>query len=115
MKKVIDMSDYVVIQDQSSGLGQIAVNQNVIDAIVKNVINQDESVHLEEIRGLKTAPSVQINDSVISISMKVRIQYGKDVESSCLNLKKDLENQLKLMVDYDNPIVEFNVVGFKFD
>jgi len=109
------MSDYVVIQDQDQGYGQIAVNQSVINAIVRNVIETDENVHLEEIRGLKTAPTIEIDDSVISISMKVRIQYGKDVESSCLNLKKKLENQLKLMVDYDNPIVEFNVVGFKFD
>lgn len=109
------MSDYVVIQDQDQGYGQIAVNQSVINAIVRNVIETDENVHLEEIRGLKTPPTIEIDDSVISISMKVRIQYGKDVESSCLNLKKKLENQLKLMVDYDNPIVEFNVVGFKFD
>ncbi|NMB19034.1 MAG: hypothetical protein GX984_06235 [Erysipelothrix sp.] len=109
------MSDYVVIQDQDQGYGQIAVNQSVINAIVRNVIETDENVHLEEIRGLKTQPTIEIDDSVISISMKVRIQYGKDVESSCLNLKKKLENQLKLMVDYDNPIVEFNVVGFKFD
>lgn len=109
------MSDYVVIQDQDQGYGQIAVNQSVVNAIVRNVIETDENVHLEEIRGLKTPPTIEIDDSVISISMKVRIQYGKDVESSCLNLKKKLENQLKLMVDYDNPIVEFNVVGFKFD
>ncbi len=109
------MSDYVIIQERSEGLGQIAVSQNVVNSIVRNVIEQDENVHLEEIRGLKTAPTVVINDTVISVSMKVRIQYGKDVESSCLNLKNNLERQLKLMVDYDNPIVEFNVVGFKFD
>ena len=109
------MSDYVIIQERSEGLGQIAVSQNVVNSIVRNVIEQDENVHLEEIRGLETAPTVVINDTVISVSMKVRIQYGKDVESSCLNLKNNLERQLKLMVDYDNPIVEFNVVGFKFD
>ena len=109
------MSDYLIIQERSEGLGQIAVSQNVVNSIVRNVIEQDENVHLEEIRGLKTAPTVVINDTVISVSMKVRIQYGKDVESSCLNLKNNLERQLKLMVDYDNPIVEFNVVGFKFD
>ena len=109
------MSDYVVIQETHAGLGQIAVNKSVINAIVRNVIEADENVHLEEIRGLKTAPTVLINDSVISVSMKVRIKYGKDVKSSCLNLKHELENQLKLMVDYDNPVVEFNVVGFKFD
>lgn len=109
------MSDYVVIQERSEGLGQIAVNQSVVNAIIKNVIDQDENVYLEETRGLKTSPTVVIQDSMISISMKVRIQYGKDVESSCLNLKTNLENQLKLMVDYDNPIIEFNIVGFKFD
>ena len=71
------MSDYVVIQDQDQGYGQIAVNQSVINAIVRKVIETDENVHLEEIRGLKTPPTIVIDDSVISISMKVRINMVK--------------------------------------
>ena len=109
------MTDYVIIQKENVGLGQIAISHNVVDHIVREIIDKDEHVFLDEIRGLKTAPEVQLDGKEISISMKVRVQYGKNVEESCRNLQKELQQQLELMVDYHNPKVEFNVVGFKFD
>ena len=109
------MSDYVVIQKESIGLGKIAISISVINHIVNEVINRDKSVFLDEIRSIKTAPIIKMDEKSLSITLKVRIQYGKNVEVSCRNLQRELTEQLQLMVDYHNPKIEFNVVGFKFD
>lgn len=109
------MADYVVIQKESVGLGKISISQSVINHIVNEVVNRDKSVFLDEIRSIKTAPVIKLDEKDLSIMLKVRIQYGKNVEIACRNLQRELTEQLQLMVDYHNPKIEFNVVGFKFD
>lgn len=109
------MKDYILIQNSDEGLGQIAVSKNVINDIVLNAIENDKNISLDEIRGIKTAPVVVFNEDDIVIDLKVRVQYGQDVEKSCLALQNELRKQLALMVEYHNPVINFNVVGFKFN
>lgn len=109
------MKDYLLIQDKNDGLGQIAISTSVINEIIQTAIDQDKNIFLDEIRGLKTAPVIEYKNNDLEILLKVRVQYGQDVEKSCVTLQKELINQLELMVDYHNPLINFNVVGFKFD
>ncbi len=109
------MKDYLLIQDTNQGMGQIAVSFSVINEIINNAIDQDKNIFLDEIRGIKTAPVVELKGEDLNILLKVRVQYGQDVEKSCRTLQNELVKQLELMVDYHNPIINFNVVGFKFD
>lgn len=109
------MKDYLIIQDKQQELGQIAISTSVVNEIILNTIDQDKNIHLDEIRGLKTIPVVELSEESLNILLKVRVQYGQDVESSCKNLREELRKQFELMLDYHNPIINFNVVGFKFD
>lgn len=109
------MKDYLLIQSKDEGLGQIAISTSVINEIIQTAIDQDKNIFLDELRGLKTAPAIEFKNNVLEIILKVRVQYGQDVEKSCNNLQKELIKQLELMVDYHNPVINFNVVGFKFD
>lgn len=109
------MKDYLLIQETDEGMGQIAISLSVINEIVNNAIDRDKNIFLDEIRGIKTAPVVEFKEDDLTIGLKVRVQYGQDVEKSCRALQDELVKQLELMIDYHNPIINFNVVGFKFD
>ena len=109
------MKDYLLIQEKNEGLGQIAISTSVINEIIQTAIHQDKNVFFDEIRGLKTTPTIDFKDNNLEVLLKVRVQYGQDVEKSCVSLQKELIKQLQLMVDYHNPVINFNVVGFKFD
>jgi uncharacterized alkaline shock family protein YloU len=109
------MTDYVLIQNESIGLGKISISKSVINHIVNEVINRDKSVFLDETRSYKAAPVIKIEGKTLSIALKVRVQYGKNVEVACRNLERELTEQLQFMVDYHDPNIQFNVVGFKFD
>lgn len=109
------MKDYLLIQDTNTGLGQIAVSYTVISEIVTNVIDQDKNVFFDEIRGIKSSPTITLNEEGLSVFLKVRIQYGQDVEKSIHKVQTELRNQLELMVGYHDPVLNFSVVGFKFN
>lgn len=110
-----NMTDYVVIQNENIGLGKIAISKSVINHIVNEVINRDKCVFLDETRSYKVAPVIKVDGKKLSIALKVRVQYGKNVEVSCRNLERELTEQLQFMVDYHDPNIQFKVVGFKFD
>lgn len=109
------MTDYVLIQSGNIGMGQIAISKSVISHIVNEVINRDKSLFLDETRSYKAAPIIKVEGKTLSITLKVRVQYGKNVEVACRNLERELTEQLQFMVDYHDPKINFNVVGFKFD
>ncbi len=109
------MKNYLIIQEEHEEMGQIAISMSVINDIINNAVTMDEYVHFDEIRGIRTPADVTLNEDGLIIDLKVRVQYGQDVESSCANLQEEIRKQLELMVDYHNPVINFNVVGFKFD
>lgn len=109
------MKNYLIIQKEDQEMGQIAISMSVINDIITNAVMLDENVHFDEIRGIKTPADVELGDNGLVIDLKVRVQYGQDVEASCANLQEEIRKQLELMVDYHNPVINFSVVGFKFD
>ena len=109
------MSDYILVQEKEMGLGQISISNAVVTSIIKNVVDAVDHVYLEETRSLKSTPLVKFEEGNVHINLRVRVKYGQNVESSCLALQKELQQQLELMVDYRNPIINMNVVGFRFN
>ncbi|AMC93329.1 hypothetical protein AOC36_04865 [Erysipelothrix larvae] len=108
------MSDYLVIQGVDTGLGSVKVSNTVVDSIVRQVIDESTSVFLDETRTIKAAPILNIAEDALQIVLKVRVKYGEDVEHSCTDLQKNLTEALELMLDYRNPDIIINVVGFRF-
>lgn len=109
------MSDYILVQEKEMGLGQISISNAVVTSIIKNVVDSVDHVYLEEARSLKSTPLVKFEAGNVHINLRVRVKYGQNVESSCLALQKELQQQLELMVDYRDPIINMNVVGFRFN
>lgn len=107
-------NDYVLIQAQDDGLGQIAVSNNVINHIVMITVSESKFVFFDD-GSTKKSLSIKNTGSQLNIDLKVRIQYGKDVDRVCKKLQEELQRNIELMVDYKSTEVNINVVGFKFN
>ena len=107
-------NEYVLIQAQGDGLGQIAVSNSVINHIVAITVNESEFIFFDD-GNIKKSLSVKTTQNHLSIDVKVRIKYGKDVDRICKKLQEDLQRNLELMVDHQANEINLSVVGFKFN
>ena len=104
-------NEYVLIQAQGDGFGQIAVSNNVINHIVEITMDENEFIYFDE--SVKKSLNVT-NKEGLFIDLKVRIQYGQNVDKICKKLQEDLQRSIELMVEYKNSVINLNVVGFRF-
>ncbi|HKM23801.1 MAG TPA: Asp23/Gls24 family envelope stress response protein [Erysipelothrix sp.] len=104
-------NEYVLIQAQGDGYGQIAVSNNVINHIVEITMDENEFIYFDE--SVKKSLNVT-NKEGLFIDLKVRIQYGQNVDKICKKLQEDLQRSIELMVEYKNSVINLNVVGFRF-
>lgn len=107
-------NEYVLIQDQTEGLGQIAVSNNVINHIVQISVQENEYVFFEDNVGKKSL-NVKNDGSHVDIDLRVKVKYGKDVERVCRNFQNELQRNIELMVELTNITININVVGFIFN
>ncbi|CAM4223955.1 Asp23/Gls24 family envelope stress response protein [Erysipelothrix inopinata] len=107
-------NEYVLIQPQSEGLGQIAVSINVINHIAAITVNESKYVFFEDGTGKKSL-SVTSENGHAKVDLKVRVQYGRDVERVCRGLQDELHRSIATMVDFDDVDINISVVGFKFN
>lgn len=105
-------NEYVLIQAQGDGHGQIAVSGNVINHIVEITMDENEFIYFDD--SLKKSLSVKNTDEGLYIDIKVRIQYGQNVDKICKKLQEELQRTIELMVEYKDTIININVVGFRF-
>lgn len=105
-------NEYVLIQSQGDGLGQIAVANNVINHIVEITVDENEFVFFDD--SIKKSLTVTDLDKGLVVDLKVRIQYGQNVDKICKKLQEELQRSIELMVEYKNTTVNVNVVGFRF-
>ncbi|QIK70059.1 Asp23/Gls24 family envelope stress response protein [Erysipelothrix sp. HDW6C] len=107
-------NEYVLIQNKADGFGQIAVSNNVFNHIVAITVNENKNIFFEDGTGKKSL-SVSNANGHVNIDLKVRIQYGKDVERVVKALQDELRRNIEMMVDFKNTTINVNVVGFKFN
>lgn len=107
-------NEYVLIQAKGDGLGQIAVSNNVINHIVMITVNESKYVFFDD-GNVKKSLSIKNTGTSLVVDLKVRVQYGKDVDRVCKKLQEELQRSIELMVDYKSTEVNLNVVGFKFN
>lgn len=105
-------NEYVLIQAQGDGFGQIAVSNNVINHIVEITVGENEFIYFDE--SVKKSLNVKNKDEGLFIDIKVRIQYGQNVDKICKKLQEELQRSLELMVEYRNSIINIHVAGFRF-
>lgn len=107
-------NEYVLIQAQGDGLGQIAVSNSVINHIVAITVEESEFIFFDD-GNIKKSMSLSTTNNHLNLNLKVRVKYGKDVDRVCKKLQEDLQTNLELMVDYKATEINLNVVGFKFN
>ncbi|AZK44310.1 Asp23/Gls24 family envelope stress response protein [Erysipelothrix piscisicarius] len=107
-------NEYVLIQNEKTGFGQIAISNNVINHIVQITVNENDAIFFEDGSGKKSL-IVSNENGHVNVDLKVRVKYGKDVERVCRALQNDLQRNIELMVDFSNTSININVVGFKFN
>ena len=104
-------SNYVLIQEKETGLGQIAVAQSVIEHIVSLAVVENGHLFLAH----KKAVDLENKDGQLVVNLELRVQYGQDVDQVCHDFQEYLERNLELMIDYKNTEINISVIGFKFD
>ena len=107
-------NEYVLIQAKGDGLGQIAVSNNVINHIVEITVKESEFIYFDD-GSLKKSLAVNIDENNLKVDLKVRVQYGKDVDRTCKILQEELQRNIELMVDYKSTEINLSVVGFRFN
>lgn len=105
-------NEYVRIQSQGDGLGQIAVSNNVINHIVEITMGENDFIFFDD--SVKKSLTVSSKEDGLFIDIKVRIQYGQNVDKICKKLQEELQRSIELMVEYKNTTVNLHVVGFRF-
>lgn len=108
--------EYVLIKhDHSQNYGQIAVSKSVIERIVVISIDEVEGVVLVD-RSFTTTPiSIKLAKSQLSITVEVKLDYGKKVEEVCEKLQSKILQTIELMIGYKLAIVDIKVSGFTFN
>lgn len=107
-------NEYVMIQQRSEGLGQIAVSNNVFNHIVAIVVSETKHVFFDDGTGKKSL-LVRNAEGNVYIDLKVRVQYGHDVERVIKALQTDIQRSIEMMVDFKEVMINVSVVGFKFN
>ena len=107
-------NEYVLIQNKDEGLGQIAVSNNVFNHIVVITVSENKHVFFEDGTGKKSLTVNNANGHV-TIDLKVRVQYGQEVERAIKALQAELQRSIEMMVDFDDVTINVHIVGFKFN
>lgn len=107
-------NEYVSIKDKKDGLGQIAISNNVFNHIVSIVVQENKSVHFDDGSSKKSLVITNANGHV-TITIKVRVQYGNDVERVIKSLQNELHTTITTMVEFSAFTIDVQVVGFKFN
>ncbi len=107
-------NEYVLIQEKNDGFGQIAVSNNVFNHIVAITVAENKHIFFEDGTGKKSL-SVSNANGHVNIDVKVRVQYGQDVERVVRALQDELRRNIEMMVDFSSVTINVNVVGFKFN
>lgn len=107
-------NEAIVIQPKEEGYGQIVISDRVIHHIVMITVNEARHIFFEDGTG-KRSISIRNKNNVMNIEIKVRVQYGQNVDKECQKLQSNLQRNLELMIDYKHPVINISVVGFKFN
>lgn len=104
-------NEYILIQEKTEGMGQIAVNRSVVEHIVTQTVREDKHIFLAH----KKAVNIENLNGHIEINIEVRVQYGQNVDKSCQMLQETLQQNLELMIDYKETTINLSVIGFRFN
>lgn len=107
-------NEYVLIKEKQDALGTIAISNNVFHHIVQISVNENKAIYFDDGSGKKSL-NITNNNGRVSIVIKVRIQYGNDVERVVKSLQNELHSLITTMVDFNDFTVNVQVVGFKFN
>ena len=92
-------------------LGKMHIKKDVFHSIVMLAVQEEKRALIEK-KGLKHIIDVNIKDNQLSISMDVKIHYGKNVNDVCKSIQDKVNYQIEQMTGLTAKKVDVNVVGF---
>lgn len=107
-------NEYVLMKEKRDNLGTIAISNNVFNHIVSISVNENKNIHFDDGSGKKSL-IITNNNGHVTVNLKVRVQYGKDVERVVKSLQNELHSLITTMVDFSDFTINVQVVGFKFN
>lgn len=103
-----------IVNPKGESLGKIVISDTVLQHIVVVAIQDLKHVFFEDGSGKKSISLNKVNKNLV-VDVKIKVQYGQNVEKTCEKVQESLTQTLDLMVDCPNPIINVTVTGFKFN
>ncbi len=99
--------------------GKIGLNRQVFGLIAKNTIEECEDVSIDpnsrNFFSFGKGPIIcDLNNGKISISVEVKVKYGKNVNRTTRQLQQRIVNAIANMCDVQVSAVNVKVVGIDF-
>ncbi len=105
--------DYVVLNENSSSNGMIAINKSVFQSVAE--ISVDEVENAVRIPDTRLSRSVQakIEKGRLLISADIKVKYGANVNATAELLQNKIYENILFMTGYKAQDVTVNVTGFE--
>lgn len=105
---------------QNSINGNILMNAQVFDEIVKKTVKQLDGVSLDaskgiQIPGTKALATCTIKDNVVYIRLSVSIKYGVNISKKTKEVQEAIATNIKDLTDVDVNHIDIEVESIDFE
>ncbi|MBO6047732.1 MAG: Asp23/Gls24 family envelope stress response protein [Erysipelotrichaceae bacterium] len=99
--------------------GNLMMNVQVFDIIIKRVVTEAENVSLDTSKGFsmsgsKNLVNCTIRDNEVYITLHLKMKYGTNISAETKFLQKKLADQIKEITNVDVKSIDINVEGIVF-
>ncbi|MBQ2310023.1 MAG: Asp23/Gls24 family envelope stress response protein [Erysipelotrichales bacterium] len=102
--------EYIQInKDESDGI--VAISTPVLESIATLALEEDKGIHLA---GKENKVYCRIQNNTLSVYAKVKLDYGRNVASTCESAQRRVRDAIYQMTDIPCDDVSIDVVGFVF-
>jgi Uncharacterized protein conserved in bacteria len=106
--------------DQGTVNGNILMNVQVFDVIVKKTVNEMKNVSIDtskgfQIPGTKAVVSCSIKENDVYINIHVRIKYGVNISKTTVEIQKKIATAIKQMTGVNVQHINIAVDNIDFE
>lgn len=106
--------EYIAVK-QKHELGLIALSKSVFETIAQIVVEEDESLMLNDpVNPFKDSLNCKIQNDQLILSVDVKVKYDVNVKAACAKLQDKIYENIAHMTDYTPDVIDVKVVGFVF-
>ncbi|MDD6467788.1 MAG: Asp23/Gls24 family envelope stress response protein [Erysipelotrichaceae bacterium] len=106
--------EYIVIPTINRNIGLIAISKHVLEAITRYTIEEEDTWYLGPATPFHQPVTCKVVNNKLSIVLDIRLKYGVNVNSSCEQIQRKIQQMIEQMTDIKCNDIKINVVGFLF-